>query len=159
MCILNLSEERGSMDEQSCRDFVEEYFEKKFELLSFIKPDIYTKETNEIIKLKYKKKDKQTSIFNVKATYRWHHETRYKETKEVDTVLDRNPFKRFQNTNCPFQVTFKALKDNVNTFSCNIFIDHCHNHAVISLEALSDKVLLTEIKMETEALFSSGLTP
>ena len=159
MCILNLSEERGSMDEQSCRDFVEEYFEKKFELLSFIKPDIYTKETNEIIKLKYKKKDKQTSIFNVKATYRWHHETRYKETKEVDTVLDRNPFKRFQNTNCPFQVTFKALKDNVNTFSCNIFIDHYHNHAVISLEALSDKVLLTEIKMETEALFSSGLTP
>ena len=41
----------------------------------------------------------------------------------------------------------------------NVFIEHCHNHAVNSLEALSFKILSTEIKMEIEALFSSGLIP
>ena len=70
------------MDEQTCRDFLEEYFEGNFELLSLSKRDIcfcdinfncnisneegvnhfvdfYMKETNKVIKLKYKKKDKQ----------------------------------------------------------------------------------------------------
>ena len=37
--------------------------------------NFYMKETNETIKLKYKKKDKPRSIFNVKATYRCHHDT------------------------------------------------------------------------------------
>ena len=41
----------------------------------------------------------------------------------------------------------------------NVLIEHCHNHAVNSLEALSFKMLSTEIKMEIEALFSSGLIP
>ena len=117
------------------------------------------KETNETIKLKYKKKGKQRSIFSVKATYRCHRDTRYEGTRKVDTVLDKNPFKRFRNTNCPFQITFKILKDNVNTLFCNVFIEHWHNHAVNSLEALEFKMLSTEIKMEIEALFSSDLTP
>ena len=47
----------------------------------------------------------------------------------------------------------------MNTFSCNVFIEHCDNHAADSLEALSFKMPSTEIKMEIEALFSSGLTP
>ena len=51
------------------------------------------------------------------------------------------------------------MKDNVNTFSCNVFIKHYHNHAVNSLEALSFRMLSTEIKMEIEALFFSGLRP
>ena len=170
------------MDEQTCRDFLEEYFEGNFELLSFIKrdtcscdinfnsnisneegvnrfADFYMKETNQTIELKYKKKDKQKSIFNVNATYRCHNDTRYEELRENDTVLDKNPFKRFRNANCPFQITFKLLKDNVNTFCCHAFIEHCHNHAVNSLEALSLKMLPPEIKMEIEALFSSGLAP
>ena len=50
------------------------------------------------------------------------------------------------------------MKDNVNTFSCNEFIEHCHNHAVNSLEDLGFKMLSTEIEMEIEALFSSDLT-
>ena len=48
------------------------------------------KETNETIKLKYKKKDEQRSVFNVKATYRCHHKTQYEEIKRVDTALDKN---------------------------------------------------------------------
>ena len=46
----------------------------------------------------------------------------------------------------------------MNTFSCNVFIEHCHNHGVNSLEALSFKLIFTEIKMEIELQFSSGLT-
>ena len=130
------------MDEQTCRDFLEDYFEGNFELLSFIKrdtcscdikfncniineegvnrfADFFMKDTNETIKLKYKKKDKQRSIFSVKATYICHHDTRYEGTREVDTALDKNPFKRFRNINCPFQITFKVLKNNVNTL-CKI---------------------------------------
>ena len=70
------------MDEQACRDFLQEYFDENFELLSLIKRDTYScdinfncnisneeevnrfvnfykKEKNEKIKLKYKEKDKQ----------------------------------------------------------------------------------------------------
>ena len=47
------------------------------------------------------------------------------------------------------------MKVNVNTY---VFIEHCHNHAVNSLEAFIFKMLSTEIKMETKALFFSGLT-
>ena len=159
MCILILSEKRGCMDEQSFRDFLEEYFEGNFELLSFIKRetcscdinfscnisneegvnrflDFCMKETNETIKLKHKKMYKQRTIFNVKATDRCHYDTQYEGSSEVDTVLNENLFKRFRNTNCPFQMMFKVLKDKVNNFYCNVFIEHCHNHAVNSLEAL-----------------------
>ena len=47
----------------------------------------------------------------------------------------------------------------MNLFFCNVLIEHCYNHAVNSREALSFKMLSTEIKIEAEALFSSGLTP
>ena len=50
------------------------------------------------------------------------------------------------------------MKDNVNTLSCDVFIEHYHNHAVNSLETLSFKMLSTEIKIEIDALFSSGST-
>ena len=73
-------------------------------------------------------------------------------TREIDAVLDKNPLKRFRNTNCPFQITFKVLKDSVNTFSYNVFIEHWHNHAVSSFEVLGFKILCTEIKIEIEAL-------
>ena len=80
-------------------------------------------------------------------------------TREIDTALYKNPLKLFRNTNCPFLITFKALKDNVNTFSCNIFVEHCHNHTANFLEVLSFKMLSAEIQMEIEVLFSFGLTP
>ena len=47
----------------------------------------------------------------------------------------------------------------MNTLSCNVLIKHFHNNAVNSLEALSFKMLSTEIKIEIQTLFSSGLTP
>ena len=127
------------MDGQNCRNFLEEYFERKFDLLFFIKcgtcschihfninisneevvncfADFYMKETSKTIKLKYQKKDKQRSIFNEKVIYRRHHDTRYKGTWEIDTVLDKIYFKRFRNTNCPFQIRFKVFNDDADIF-------------------------------------------
>ena len=40
-----------------------------------------------------------------------------------------------------------------------MYLSNISNHAVNSLEALSFHMLSTEIKMEIEELFSSGLTP
>ena len=74
VCNLILTEKKGSIDEQTCRNVLEEYFEEKFELSSFIKRDtcscdenfdcnisnedginhfidFYVKETNKTIKL------------------------------------------------------------------------------------------------------------
>ena len=171
------------MDEKTCKELLEEYFEGNFKLISFVHRsenscdinfdceiydedgvnrfvDYYMKETSETIKLKYKKKDKPKSIYNIKAIYRCHHDTRYEGTREVNNLLTQKPFKRFRNTNCPFQMTFKVLKD-INTvgLNCNVFIEHNHNHAVSSLEARSFRMLSDEIKMEIETLFSSGFTP
>ena len=66
-------------------------------------------------------------------------------TREVDTALYKNPLKLFRNISCPFLITSKVLRDNVNSFSCNIFVEHCHNHTVNFLEVLSFKMLSTEI--------------
>ena len=46
LCILNLLEKRGSMNEETHRDFLEKYFEENFELLSFIKRDICSCDIN-----------------------------------------------------------------------------------------------------------------
>ena len=47
----------------------------------------------------------------------------------------------------------------MNTLSCNIFIEHSHNHAVNSLEASNIQMVSADIKMEIKALISFGLTP
>ena len=47
----------------------------------------------------------------------------------------------------------------MNTLSCNIFIEHCHNHAVKSLEASNIQMVSADIKVEIKALISFGLTP
>ena len=73
---------------------------------------VYTKGTNEILKLKFKKKVTEKSIYKIKNIY-----TRYEGTRDTKTVLEQNPFKRFRNTSCPFQVTFKVLKVATNAFT------------------------------------------
>ena len=74
-------------------------------------------------------------------------------------MLDRNLFKRFRNTNCSFQITFKVLRNNENYFSCYVFFEHCHYDAVNSRKTLSFKMFSIEIKIEIEALFSRGIAP
>ena len=92
--------------------------------------------------------------------YRCHHDTRYEKTRETEAVLIHNPFKRFQNTNCKFQMTFKVLKNHLlDSFPCSVHIENCHNHNINSLEALSFRMLTDDIKTEINGHFSSGLTP
>ena len=96
----------------------------------------YMEETNETLKLKYKKKSKsEKRNLKVKEVYRCQHDTRYEKTRDASIVYEKKPFKRFRNTFCPFQLTFKVFKDPLNGFCCNINLEHTHNHQIKSLEA------------------------
>ncbi|XP_066936171.1 uncharacterized protein [Clytia hemisphaerica] len=168
------------MDEESCREFLCDYFGEGFTLELFNKfdesseikfkcniaseddvvkfVDFYMQETNETLKVKVKKKEKPRSIYKIKATYRCQHDTRYEKTRETKNVLMQNPFRRFQNTNCRFQITFKVLKNHLDNFPCSVHIENSHNHAIYSLEALSFRTLTEEVKTEINSFFTSGLT-
>ena len=76
-----------------------------------------------------------------------------RRNKRGKTVLEKkkNPLKRFRNTNCPFQMTFKILKENKD-YPCNVFMEYNHNHLISSLEALSFRMPSAAIKLETDAL-------
>ena len=118
-------------------------------MIEFVDYDM--SKTNEMIKQKFKSKDKKKSIYLLKAICRCYHDTRYEETRQVKTVLEKNPLKRFRNTNCPFQMTFKILKENKD-YPCNVFMEYNHNHLISSLEALSFRMPSAAIKLETDAL-------
>ena len=89
------------MDEKTCTQFLEDYFTGNFEVLDFMRVDessnhfeyhcncyihneeevnrfleFYMQETNETVKLKVKKKNKNRSIYKLKVIYRCHHDTR-----------------------------------------------------------------------------------
>ena len=169
------------MDEESCREFLCDYFgEENFALELFDKfgefseikfkcniaseddvtkfLDFYMRETNETLKIKVQKKEKPKGINKIKATNRCQHDTRYEKTRETKDVLMQNPFKRFQNTNCRFQITFKVLKNPLDNFPCSFHIENSHNHAINSLESVSFRTLTEEVKTEINSLFTSGLT-
>ena len=115
-------------------DLLQDYFKDSFNIVSYVKkgnesiPNIkcnilshsdvdsfdkvYTKGTNEILKLKFKKKVTEKSIYKIKNIY-----TRYEGTRDTKTVLEQNPFKRFRNTSCPFKVTVKVRKVATNAFT------------------------------------------
>lgn len=120
----------------------------------------YTNEFNECLKLKYKKEGSNKSLLKVKEIYRCHHDTRYEKTRDVDATLKRNPLKRFKNTSCPFQISFKIYNElPTSGFSSKIYLEHTHNHPLNSLEALSFKSISDEVKSKINELFSTGLTP
>ena len=50
-------------------------------MCSFIR--FYSKETNETLKLKFKKKETVKSIYKIKNIYRCHHETQYEGQPEI----------------------------------------------------------------------------
>ena len=60
------------------------------------------------MKLKFKEKETEKSIYKIKNIYQFHHDTRYEGTRDTKTVLEQNPFKRLRNTSYPFQVTFEV---------------------------------------------------
>ena len=90
-CILNLSEKRRITDEQNCRDFVEDYFEGNFEaVIRFV--DFYMKR-KQTKRLNWNAQKRRNKYFYCKKN---RYDTRYEGTREVDSVLDKIPFKRFR---------------------------------------------------------------
>ena len=119
----------------------------------------YMEETNETLKLKYKKKSKlEKGNLKVKKVYRCQHDMRYEKTRDASIVSEKKPFKRFRNTFCPFQLTFKVFKVPLNGFCCNINLEHTHNHPIKSHEVLSFTMLTEEVRNEVLSLFATGLS-
>ena len=105
----------------------------------------YMKETNETLKLKYKKKSKsQNGNLKVNEVYHCHHNAGYEKTRDVSIAYKKKPFKRFRNTFCPFQITFKVFKVPLNS---NANLEHTHNHPINILKALSFKILMKMLKL------------
>ena len=63
-----------------------------------------------------------------------------------------------KNTECPFHMTIKITKENVD-YPCEIEICWNHNHPVKSLHALSFKEISKESEKTCKELFSQGLSP
>ena len=53
----------------------------QYDVNDFIK--FYSRETNEILKSNFKKREVEKSIYKVKNTYRCHHDTRYEGTRNT----------------------------------------------------------------------------
>ena len=130
------------------------------ELKNFI--ETYSKYTGETLKVKTRKKNTEKSIYSERAFYRCYHDTRYEKTRDVKSILEKKPTKRFRNTFCPFQLSVKILKRDSNEqpdpFRCTINIEHKHNHPVNSLHALSFKSISEETQNDIKMLFQSGMT-
>ena len=100
------------------------------------------------MKLKYKKKEKSAKgNLKAKEACHWYHDTL------SDARTKKKPFKRFRYLFFPFQITFKVLKVPLNGFCCNMNLEHTHNHQINSLEALSFRMLIKEVKNEMSLCF------
>ena len=117
--------------------------------------ETYTKYTNETLKVKIRKKITEKSIYAERVFYRCHHDTRYENTRDAKSILEKKPTKRFRNTYCPFQMSIKILKSVVDSsqFRCSIVLEHKHNHPVNSLHALSFKAISVETVNSITLLF------
>ena len=98
-------------------------------------------------------------MYRERVYYRCYHDTRYEKTREGKVVLENNPGKRFRNTYCPFQLSFKVKKCVVDEeHSCNILLEYKHNHPVNSLEAVSFRSLDQQVKETICTMFESGMS-
>ena len=177
MCVYKCKE---VMNEILLKEILNDYFKDNYEISSSVKEgefyavvncnldsaeDIvqlvgrYMEETNETLKLKYKKKSKlEKGNLKVKKVYCCQHDMRYEKTRDASIVSKKKPFKRFRNTFCPFQLTFKVFKVPLNGFCCNINLEHTHNHPIKSHEVLSFTMLTEEVRNEVLSLFATGLS-
>ena len=121
--------------------------------------DGYMKYSSETIKIRTNKTvvDSARSPYLANVFYRCQHDTRYELTRDTTTVLQRNPLKRIKDTYCPFSLSIKVKKGS-ESYPCDIFLAHEHNHPTTSLEALSHKSLSESVVEEVNSLFVSGYT-
>ena len=107
----------------------------------------YVDLNGETVKPRKKKIGTDRSSFLLQAYYRCQHDTRFEKTRDVSTILNQKPCKRFKNTYCPFQLIFKVRKSPSNsTYLCEVIIEHFHNHPLYSLEATSFKAISKQVQ-------------
>ena len=92
------------MEEDKLKDLLQDYIKDSFNAVSYLKKKMnalriltatysiilllivfvkfYTKETNETLKLKFKKKETEKSKCKIQSIYRCHHDTRYEGTRD-----------------------------------------------------------------------------
>ena len=122
----------------------------------------YKQRTGETLNLKLKKQSTPKSIYEVRSTYRCHHDTRYKKTRDAKGILSEHPSKRFQNTYYPFQIKFKVYKTGLAprmNYPCVIILENNHKHPTQSLEATSFWDLTDLVKEKVSSLFELGMIP
>ena len=83
-------------------------FKREEEILDFVEE--YKILTNEELKVKLRKPETDKGKYVVRIFYRCVHNTRYEKTREDKKILNMKLYKRFKNTYCPFQMSFKILK-------------------------------------------------
>ena len=112
--------------------------------------------------MKLKKPSTPKRLYEVRSTYRCHHDTRYEKTKDAKGILSKHPSKRFQNTYCPFQIKFKVYKTGLAPrmkYPCVIILENHCNRPTQSLEATNFKDLTDLVKEKVNSLFELGMSP
>ena len=130
----------------------------ELEIDSFVKE--YMLLTGETLKLKLKKPETEKGQYKIRSFYRCTHNTRYEETREASKILTKTPNKRFKNTFCPFQMSFKVPKPGIQyeELPCTIVIEHHHNHPLSSLEVSSFRSMDPVVEEKIYAMFDAGMT-
>ena len=71
----------------------------------------YVKNNGETIRISKAKQLTNKSKYSVENYYRCQHNTRVSSTQNIGEIFKKNPSKRLKNTNCPFTMAIKVLKD------------------------------------------------
>ena len=124
---------------------------------NFIK--LYTEKNDETLRIsKIKSLTCKSSYIHVHY-YRCQHNTRNPKTKDTKKLPSEKPFRRLKNTDCPFMLVFKILKNAEDEFPCIIECEWNHNHPTHSLQVLSFKDVPTDAVEKIKILFKNGFTP
>ena len=110
--------------------------------------------------MKLKKPSTPKRLYEVRSTYRCHHDTRYEKTRDAKGILSKHPSKRFQNTYCDFQIKFKVYKTGLAPrmkYPCVIILENHRNRPTQSLEATNFKDLTDLVKGKVNSLL--GMSP
>ena len=111
----------------------------------------YNKQTIETLKIAASKRV-------VRESMSLHHNARYAGTRHTQQILERNPAKRFKNTNCPIKMVVKQLKECTD-YPFLISLEWNHNHSVNLLQAWTFRDIPSTLCEKVKGMFEQGLPP
>ena len=118
----------------------------------------YSRQTVETLNIAASKRVGKKSKYEQYKVFRCHHNTRYAGTRHTQQILERNPAKRFKNTNCPFKMVVKKLKECTD-YPFLIYLEWNHNHSVNSLQAWTFRDIPSTLYEKVKGMIEQGLTP